>query len=136
VKTKVLGIAAVLALLGAWASTGKADVLLFSIKDEAWGNTDWTPNAPKSFVVTLGACSTGALNCPNAFVPYGPWLDAINFLPSASSQSVTITSGAAFDDVASVIDGICSQYTDIYMLIHAYMQHHCRGASALAQSPS
>jgi hypothetical protein len=88
-------------------SPGKADsiYLLATVAGLAWGNTDPSSAVPPaSFMVWLGACPSATVGC-------GPlsdqtYLNPISFLPSASSQSVTITAAndPDFSAVASAIE--------------------------------
>lgn len=85
----------------------KADsiYLLTTVQDLAWGNTDpSSATPPASFIVWLGACPSATVGC-------GPlsgqtYLNPISFLPSMSSQSVTITEAndPDFSAVAGAIE--------------------------------
>jgi hypothetical protein len=101
-KASKLRIYATLAALSLLQLSGvsKADVLFYSVQDIAWGNTEPQNSSPESFIVTFGACVTGAPGC--GFLS-GPFLDPIVFLPSAVTQSVTISSGTKFEEIANAL---------------------------------
>src|SRR5947208_842815 len=99
-----LGYLAALSVLDVTLSNAsRADLLLFSITDVAWGNTGWTSTAPLSFMVSLGACANPNPGNCNVFST-SSFLNPIAFGPSADSQSVTITGGAHFAEVASALE--------------------------------
>lgn len=84
------------------ACPGKADSLIVTLDDSAWGNTGISDAAPSAFVTSLGVCAEASIGGCSVFST-GSFLDPITFLPSSSPQSVTVKRGAQFSAVASAI---------------------------------
>jgi hypothetical protein len=96
---KPLWILAFLVVLS--TSVSRADSVILTLSDTASIYTDISTSPPVSLVVTMGACSpVPSLQCG---MFSGPFLDPISFLPSNSSQTVTITAGTRFSEVAGAI---------------------------------
>ena len=93
-------------------SKSLSDVLLYSTNSLAWANTGGQ-NSPVSYLVAFGACPVGAAGCHLSSVTF---LDTAIFTPSETSQSVTISSGVTFQDVANAIDSDNFFY-DVEMLV-------------------